>query len=237
LLGDFLVEGRAKYVELLDAVKFAVPDVLRMEAEPTASNLAERVVSSGFMSYGQMWPRFDLMVKGFATDEFIESSFSAYKHEWKNKAIRDAFRLLRNIFGGKGSWYRVPNHRTYVLGVWFKTSIKGFWVYEGKVYAVLINARKGQALSWDDVRFLARGVYELHCIDNPNDPIPLIIDLGLHDGDKERGVRVYEVQPEEAISLETFESSVREFLVALSLAGISLPPPPDVEHILDLFRR
>ena len=91
--------------------------------------------------------------------------------------------------------------------------------------------------TWDAVRFLARGIYELYCRDNPNDPIPLVVDLGQHAEDKERKARTYEVPEEEAISLEAFESSVRDFLVALSLAGISLPPPPDVEHILDLFRR
>jgi hypothetical protein len=178
-----------------------------------------------------------VIVKGLATDDFIDFSFTAYKAEWKNKAIRAAYRLLRDYFGGKGTWYRMPNVRTFVLGCWFKTSIKGFWVQDGKVYAVLINCRKSQSLSSSDIRFLARGVYELHCIDDPNNPIPLIVDLGQRRDDKERKARIYEVPVEEAISLEAFEASVREFLVALNLAGISLPPPPDVAHILDLFRR
>lgn len=229
--------GHGKYYELLDVPKFALPHVLALQAEPTSFNLAERTVGGGFMSYGQIWPRFDLIVKGYATDDFIASSFTAYEADWKNNAIREAFRLLRNHFGGKGNWYRLQNARTYVLGCWFKTSIKGYWVCEGKVYAVLVNCRKTQPLSMNDVRFLGRGVYELHCIDNPNNPIPLIVDLGLHAEDKERKVRVFEMPVEEAISLEAFETSVREFLVALNLAGIALPPPPDVEHVLDLFRR
>jgi hypothetical protein len=229
--------GHGKYYELLDMPKFALPDVLTLQAEPTSFNLAERAVGGGFMSYGQIWPRFEVIVRGFATDNFIESSFTAYKAEWKNKAIRAAYRLLRDYFGGKGNWYRIPTIRTYVLGCWFKTSIKGFWVHDGKVYAVLINCRKTQPLSSGDIRFLARGVYELHCIDDPNNPTPLIVDLGHYSEDRERKARIYEVPIEEAISLEAFESSVREFLVALNLAGISMPPPPDVEHILDLFRR
>lgn len=229
--------GHGKYYELLDMPKFALPHVLALQADPTSHNLAERVLSGGFMSYGQIWPRFDLMVKGYATDDFIASSFTSYEADWKNNAIRVAFRLLRDHFGGKGNWYRIQNVRTYVLGCWFKTSIKGFWVHEGKVYAVLVNCRKTQALSMNDVRFLSRGVYELHCIDNPNNPIPLIVDLGLHPEDKERKARIYEMPVEEAIPLEAFETSVREFLVALNLAGIALPPPPDVEHVLELFRR
>jgi hypothetical protein len=229
--------GHGKYYELLDVPKFALPNVLAIKPELTTLNLVERTVSGGFMSYGSIWPRFDVIVRGFATDDFIDNSFSFYKTDWKNKSIRTAYRLLRDHFCGKGSWYRLPSTRTHVLGCWFKSSIKGYWVYNGKVYAVLVNCRKSQPLTWDDVRFLARGVYEFYCRDNPNDPIPLIIDLGQHAEDKERKARPYEVPVEDAISLEAFESSIRDFLVALNLAGISLAPPPDVEHVLDLFRR
>ncbi len=228
---------RGKFFELLDISKFALPDVLTLQASPTSFNLVERLGGGGFMSYGQMWPRLDVLVRGLATDEFIDSTFSAYTDDWKNKSIQDAYRMLREVFGGKGAWYRISSAPTYVLGFWFKPSIKGIWFHEGRAYAVLINARKGQPLSGDDVRFLARGVYELHCIDDPNDPIPLIVDLSEHEEDAGRTARRYEVPSDEAVSLEAFEYSVREFLVALSLAGISLPPPPDVEHILDLFRR
>ena len=129
----------------------------------------------------------------------------------------------------------IPNTRSYVLGCWFKTSIKGFWVYNSKVYAVLIDCRKYQPLNVDDVRFLARGVYELHCIDDPNNPIPLIIDLGQHSDDSKRKARLYEVPVEEAVSIEAFEATVKEFLVASNLAGISQPLPPDVEHILSFL--
>ena len=188
------------------------------------------------MSYGQIWPRFDVIVRGLADDDFITSAFSSYKLAWKNEAIRKAFRLLRDHFGGKGRWHKLPQTRTYVLGCWFKTSIKGYWVVDQKVYAVLVNCRKSQPLSHEDVRFLARGIYELYCIDDPNNPVPLIIDLGQHSEDKERKVRTYEMPMTEAASIEVFESSLREFLVASNLAGISLPPP-DAGEILDLFRR
>jgi hypothetical protein len=228
--------ARGKFFELLDVVKFALPNALRLQASPTSYNLAERVGGGGFMSYGQLWSRLDVLVRGLATDSFIKSEFSAYTDDWKNKSIQDAYRLLREYFGGKGTWYQVPTAPTYVLGFWFKPSIKGIWFYDGKAYAVLINARKSQSLTRDDIRFLATGIYELHCIDDPNNPIPLLVDLSQHEEDEQRKARVYEVPPDEAISLEAFEASMREFLVALSLSGISLPPPPDVAHILDLFR-
>jgi len=229
--------GRGKFFELLDVVKFALPSVLSLHASPTSHNLAARVGGGGFMSYGQMWPRLDALVRGLATDAFIKTEFSAYTDDWKNKSIQDAYRLLRDKFGGKGRWYPIPSAPTSVLGTWFKPSVKGIWFHEDQARAVLINARKGQPLSRDDVRFLGRGVYELHCINDPNNPIPLIVDLSQHEDDKARKARIYEVPLEETVSLEAFEFSVREFLVALSLAGISLPPPPDVAHILDLFRR
>jgi hypothetical protein len=123
------------------------------------------------------------------------------------------------------------------LGFWFKPSIKGIWFFEGKAYAVLINARKSQPLTAEDIRFLARGVYELHCIDDPNDPIPLIIDLSEHEKGKGRELRVYAMPADEAAALDVFEHSVREFLVALNMAGISLPLPPTVENVVTLFKR
>src|SRR5262249_53947356 len=111
------------------------------------------------------------------------------------------------------------------------------WFHDGRAHAVLVNPRKGQDLTGADVRFLARGVYDLHCIDDPNDPIPLIVDLSQHDGDKGRKARIYDVPPGEAVSLEAFEYSIRAVIVAPNLTRVSLLPPQEVQHILDLFRR
>jgi hypothetical protein len=239
LFGERLtkVASREKYYELLDIPKFARPSVADLQAQRTAFILAERLDGGGFMSYGQIWPRLSKIFQGLATDRYIQSEFKAYKASWKNRAIQEAYTLLRDRFGGKGTWYPIPGSRKFVLGCWFKTSIKGFWAYEGRIYAVLINCRKHQPLSWADTRFLARGIYELHCIDDPNNPIPLVVDLALHPGDEKRKARVYEVPVDDAVSIERFEDSMLEFLRASSMAGISLPPPPELEHILDLFRR
>ena len=197
---------RGKYFELLDVVKFGFPDALTLQAEATSYNLAERVAGGGFMSYGALWPRLDVLVNGYATDDFIDShSPYSTRMTGRTSSLRDAFRLLRENFGGKGRWYAAPRYSTYVLGFWFKPSIKGYWFHEAEAYAVLINARKRQPLTRSDVRFMARGVYELHCREDPNDPIPLIVDLSQHDGDKERKARVYEVPADEAVSLEAFE--------------------------------
>jgi hypothetical protein len=114
--------------------------------------------------------------------------------------------LLKEHFGGRGTWYAQPSKPKYVLGFWFKPSIKGIWFVDGQAYAVA--ARKQQRLSEQDIQFVARGIYELHCIDDPNDPIPLILDLSAHPGEKRR-LRAYTVRADEAISLEAFEVSIR----------------------------
>ena len=229
--------GRGKFFELLDFPKFAGPSVLNMRADATALQLRERLGGGGFMSYGAIWPRVDVVVRGFATEAYIINTFRAYRDSWKNESIRDVVRLLCRVFGAKGTWYPEPTTPVYVLGFWFKPSIKGIWFYEGRAYAVLINARKGQPLDMEDVQFLARGVHELHCIDDPNDPIPMIIDLSEHEGGKGRELRVYVVDHREAASLHQFEEALREFLIALNLAGISLPLPPTLDNIVSLFKK
>jgi hypothetical protein len=232
-----MMAGRGKLFELLDILKFAAPSVGSIDAALTALPLRDRLGGGGFMSYGQMWPRMEILVSGLATDQFIETTFASYKDEWKNNSIREAFRLLRDQFGGKGTWYRRPTPASYVLGIWFKPSIKGIWYHNSQAYAVLINARKGQPLRDSDVKMLARGIYELHCINDPADPTPLIVDLSQHREDEQRRGRIYAVPVADAVPLETFEYTVREFLSALNIAGVALPPPPETEHILDLFRR
>ena len=83
---------------------------------------------------------------------------------------------------------------------------------------------------------MARGVYELHCIDDPNDPIPLIIDVSAHDEGDGRLLRPYVVHAEDAVSFDEFEDAVRQFLKALELAVVALPSEP-VESIVDLFKK
>ena len=227
---------RGKNFELLNFPKFARPNVEAIQAVATAAELRARLGGGSFMSYGGMWSRITHAIRGLASDAFIELSFSYYRDEWKNRNLQEAFILLRNFFDGRGNWYPESTRPKYVLGFWFKPSIKGIWFVDGKAYAVAINARKHQPLSITDVRFLARGIYELHCIDDPNDPIPLIIDLSV-SLEGERAIRVYPMPAEEALSLPAFESTVREFLAALNMIGLSLPPPPDIESVVDLFRR
>jgi hypothetical protein len=227
--------GRGKFFELLDFPKFAYPSVIDIDAGLTANNLIERLVGKGFMSYGMIWSRLGPIVSGHASDSFITSEFSPYDDDWKNDNLQDVARLLKKHFGGRGRWYRHPQQPTKVLGFWFKPSIKGVWWVDGQAYAVLINARKQQPLFPEHIRFLARGVYELHCIDDPNDPIPLIIDVSEPEKGKGRVLRSYEMPIEKAISLNEFDDSVRQFHKALVMAGVALPT--DAADIITLFKK
>lgn len=227
---------RAKLFELLDFPKFAMPTVVSMDPVQTSFNLRDRLGSASFMSYGSIWNRMEIIVSGLASDGYIQSQFNQYDTDWKNNSIQDVVRLLRQHFSGRGRWYALPQKPAKVLGFWFKPSIKGFWYVDGQSYAVVINARKLQPLVREHVRFLARGVHELHCVDDPNDPIPLILDVSEHSKSVGRVLRPHIVPVEQAISLDEFEAAVRTFLKALELAGVAVPPDSS-ENVIDLFKK
>jgi hypothetical protein len=124
-----------------------------------------------------------------------------------------------------------------VLGFWFKPSIKGIWFVGGRAYAVLINARKSQRLTTADIRFLARGIHELHCIDDPNDPIPLIVDVSERNIGLGRKLTHHVMPASDAITLDEFDAAVREFLKALALAGVAVPSSADAENVVNLFKK
>ena len=231
------MSGRRKYFELVDFPKFSVPSVLSIDPPATALNLVDRLEGKSFMSYGQIWPRIDDIVRGFATEAYILREFKAYGASWKNESIRNAVRLLCQHLGGKGNWYPEKGKPKHVLGFWFKPSIRGIWFFEGKAYAVLINARKGQPLSVEDIKFLTRGIYELYCRDDPNDPVPLIIDLSEHEKGEDRELHVHNVPVTGAATIDQFERSVRRFVTGLNLAGVAQPLPPSLDSIIDLFKK
>lgn len=231
------MRGRGKTFELLDFPKFAAPSLLQIDAGMTSVYLTDRLGGKSFMSYAQIWPRMLAIVGGFATDDFIDSQFNAYEDDWKNESIRDVVRLLKEHFGGRGVWYPMSSKPLHVVGFWFKPSIKGIWFVDGQAYAVLINARKSQRLLPEHLRFLARGIYELHCVDDPNDPIPLIVDLSERQVGQGRRLTVHPITPDQAITLDEFDFVVREFLRALALAGVVTPSETEVANIVNLFKK
>ena len=87
----------------------------------------------------------------------------------------------------------------------------------------------------DHARFLARGIYEFHSIDDPNDPIPMIVDVSASD-DGKRKLKTSIFKSHEMMGLEQFESILRKFFEALALAGVTTIPQ-GLDRIADLFRR
>jgi hypothetical protein len=227
---------RRKLFQLTDIPKFASPGLTVLDPAMTAGTLTDRLGAGGFMSYGQIWPRMDLLVRGLASDSFIEAQFASYEDEWKNKSVQEAYRLLRKVFGGKGTWYPYPPKPIDVLGALFRPCIKGIWFYDGQAYAVLINPRKQQRLATEHVRFVGRAVYEFHCIADPNDPLPMIVDLSQPEIKADRELRTFILSETEIMSLDEFEQTLQRFFQALNLAGVALYPAPD-QRIADLFRR
>lgn len=178
------------------------------------------------------------MVRGAGTETYVKNHFSPYDDSWKNESLQEAGRLLARYFGERGGkWYPHSSEPMRVLGFWFKPSIKGIWFVGGRAYAVLINARKSQRLTTADIRFLARGIHELHCIDDPNDPIPLIVDVSERNIGLGRKLTHHVMPASDAITLDEFDAAVREFLKALALAGVAVPSSADAENVVNLFKK
>jgi hypothetical protein len=74
------------------------------------------------------------IVEGRATERFIIEEFNFYNDPWKNDSIREAVRLLKKHFGGRGTWYPLSTKPVSVLGFMFKPSIKGIWFVDGRAY-------------------------------------------------------------------------------------------------------
>jgi hypothetical protein len=77
--------------------------------------------------------------------------------------------------------------------------------------------------------------HEFHSIDDPNNPIPMIVDVSASD-DGKRKLRTHVLEPGEMMSLEEFESILRRFFEALALASVTTIPE-GLNKIADLFRR
>ena len=173
-----------KRFELWDCPKFAYPSLTEIDVPATAANILERLQGKGFLNYGQIWPCMSHITAGYVDEAHIRRLFSGYPVPWKNENLQEVARLLLRAFGGKGRWYKAGTRPFEVLpGAFFKTSIRGTWYYDKQAYCVSINARKHQRAFPDHARFVARGVYEFHSLEDPHDPTPtpMIVDLSAGD--------------------------------------------------------
>ena len=227
-----------KRFELLDCPKFAYPSLIDLDVPATAANILERLAGKSFLNYGRIWGRMTDVVAGRIDETYLETHFSDYPNDsqWKNENLQEVVRLLAQEFSGKGRWYKAGLAPFEVLpGAYFKPSIRGTLYFEGQAYSVCINARKHQRIFLDHARFLARGIYEFHSIDDPNNPKPMLVDLSASETGK-RELRKFVFELDEMMGLEEFESILRKFFEALALAGVTTIPD-DVEKISDLFRK
>jgi hypothetical protein len=158
-----------KYFEALDVPRFAVPNVLDLDPIRTSANIRERLAGKGFMSYDPLWTR----MKKITSEPVSEADIEKW---WNSKTLIYAMTTLNLGYGQEGSWYGFKRIPRDVLGVMMKPSVKGVLFRNGRAEAHIINPRKGQILSEDDFRFLGRAAYEEHCRNDPNDPVPVVVD-------------------------------------------------------------
>lgn len=226
-----------KVFDLRDVPKFAYPSLENLDPELTAINLQDRLSGKAFLSYGSPIAKIPAIVDGRLAVDSIDATFSGYKTNWKNKAVREVARLLHGEFYNRGRWYQVPARPAQLFqGLWFKPSVNGIWFVDGTAYMVSVNPRKRQFLTPYHTAFLARGMHELHGIDDPNDPIPLVVDLSVDPSKSERSLRRTFVMEPGMISPDEFESIMRGFFEALRIAGIE-SVPRSIPTVVDIFKR
>jgi hypothetical protein len=98
-----------------------------------------------------------------------------------------------------------------------------------------INPRSSQVIDEDDAAFWARGLYELHGVDDPNDPTPMIVDLSDRYG---AGRILYPrwFDGDSMMSAALFEEIISRFFAAMEIAGLT-SVPKSVPDMTDLLRR
>jgi hypothetical protein len=229
-----------KRFELLDCPKFAFPSLTNIDVFATAANILERLGGKGFLNYGQIWPHMTRVAAGYVDEAYLVRNFNGYPIPWKNENLQDVLRLLGVAFAGKGRWYPAGTKPFEILpGAFFKPCIRGTFYSnaDARAYSVCVNARKHQHVFPDHGRFLSRGVYEFHAIDDPFEPtpIPMVVDLSAGDNGS-RELKMYMFDEKEMMSLDEFEFILRRFFEALVLAGVTTIPE-GVENIADLFRK
>lgn len=215
-----------KVFEALDIARFARPSVLDLDPMLTSIELRERLAGKGFMSYEPLWPRIADIARRNVTDFEIGSW-------WNSATLISAMITLRDEYGRAGTWYGFKRTPRKILGLLFKPSVRGVLFANGMPTAHLINPRKGQRLSQECIAFLARAAYEEHCIGDPSNPKPVIVDTSSPTDKKPRNLRKFEAP--EMISLEEFEDIVNRFFEAASIAGFPLQFH-DGDFTADLFR-
>jgi hypothetical protein len=223
--------------QLLDVPKFAYPSLANIDSVQTANNITDRLNGRAFMSYSRPLALIPKIVRNELSAEQLGSMFNSYKEDWKNVSQREVAVALHGAFGGKGVWYPIPPKPVQVFdGLWFKPSVRGVWFDGTDPFMVAINPRKHQRLVPDHLAFLARGMHELYGIDDPNDPLSLIVDLSVDETGRARTTRQAIVPESRMIDVIQFEEIMRLFFESLRLAGVEAVPR-DLRDVTDMLKR
>lgn len=202
----------AKTFEVLDVIRFASPNVRQIDPFHTSTLIRERLSGKGFMDYRPLWSRMPSITARFVSDAEISMW-------WQKAALINAMHAINGSYRQAGSWYGFSRVQRNIFGVQMKPSVRGVLFRNDRAEAHLINPRKGQILSENDFRFLARACYEEHCRNDPNDPIPFVVDTSEVKKGKGRIVRDRECTNSDMISVDEFESIMDLFFQSIQLAG------------------
>jgi hypothetical protein len=230
---------RRLVLELLDVIQFATPSIAKLDLELTAKKISHFKKKGTPKSYNIA---FDLLPK-IATGLIKRQDVIAYLNthpiaDWR-PFVEDVGIRLYEIFSEiECSWYPTGRKPIQTFSdVWTKPAIRGVAVSKGEARPCLINPRASLYLGNDNnLSFIARGVHELHVIDDVQATGTLIIDLGKHPATKLRENRVHYSEEIEMISLDEFESILRRFVEAVKLAGFNVTPD-SIYTVGDLFRK
>lgn len=225
-------------LELLDIPFFARgPDLLQLNVGLTSKAIrAERRSDAGGRSYDPIFAIIHHLVHPMMSRSDVKRLFRDHKdQEWAKHlrtvalAIFDAHRQF------KGSWYSVGRKPRVSNGLVIKPAIRGVKVLDQEPFPVLVNARKTLDLDFQALRFLARGVFELHGRDMPNVDRVAIWDVSRSMVSGGRHFSEILFAEEEMLSLEEFDQVVDRFLRAVTGAGYD----HDIDRssrFVDLFR-
>lgn len=216
-----------KFFEALDIPRFARPNLIKLDPYLTAQELKDRLSGNGFMSYEPLWPKMSEVTKRQVTDFEIGVW-------WKSAILISAMTLLRDEYDRAGIWYGFKRTPRSILGLMFKPSVRGVLFANGKAEAHLINPRKGQRLTEECIAFLKRAAYEEHCISDPNNPQPVVVDTSSSSDRKPRRFRAS--RSDEMVSVDEFERIVNLFFEAAAIAGFPITYH-EGDFTADLFRR
>lgn len=225
-----------KIFQLQDVARFARPTLTDIDPVLTAAAIQEGRSGQSFLSYTQLWPFLKEAARKRHSETELANRFTAYKAPWKNKKLRECAGLLSQIVTPGARWYPASLQPIEIFpGAYFRPSLRGVLVSGGQPFMLGINPRSSQIISADDASFWARGLYELHGIDDPNDPVPMIVDLSDRYG---AGRVLYSRQfdADSMMSAALFEEVITRFFQAMEIAGLT-SVPKSVPDMTDLLRR